>query len=52
MNSTYELIDNAEYRNHQQVWKWLAAHYQGPISIATGYLNLDGLDALAQFVAG
>ena len=51
MNSPYELIDNAEYGNHQQALQWLAAHYQGPISIATGYLGLEGLDALAKLAA-
>ena len=52
MNSPYELIDNAEYGSHQQALKWLAAHYQGPISIATGYLGLEGLDTLAKLAAG
>ena len=44
----YELVDNVDYGNHQQALTWLAGHYAGPLSVATGYVGLEGLDALAQ----
>ena len=44
----FELIDNDEYGQHGDALRWLAAYYGGPLSIATGYLALDGLDTLAQ----
>ncbi len=43
----YELVDNVDYGNHAQALEWLAKQYAGPLSIATGYVGLDGLDALA-----
>ena len=43
----YELVDNVDYGNHAQALEWLASRYAGPLSIATGYVGLDGLDALA-----
>ena len=46
--SPYELVDNVDYGNHQQALAWLAEHYTGPLNVATGYVGLEGLDALAQ----
>jgi len=45
---TFELVDNADYGNHQQALVWLAEKYTGPLNVATGYIGLEGLDALAQ----
>ena len=44
----FELIDNDQYGHHREALSWLAEHYDGPLSVATGYIGLDGLDALAQ----
>ena len=46
--SPFELVDNVDYGNHQQALAWLAEHYGGPVNVATGYVGLQGLDALAQ----
>ncbi len=43
----YELVDNVDYGNHRQALEWLAANYAGPLNVATGYVGLEGLDALA-----
>ncbi len=48
LHGPYELIDNVAYGNHQQALEWLAQHYLGPLSVATGYVGLEGLDALAR----
>ena len=47
-HGSYELVDNVDYGNHQQALAWLAEHYAGPLNIATGYIGLEGLDALAK----
>jgi hypothetical protein len=47
----FELVDNVDYGNHQQALAWLAEHYGGPVNVATGYVGLEGLDALAQIAA-
>ena len=47
----YELVDNVSFGNHSDALAWLAAHYQGPLSVATGYVGLEGLDALARIAA-
>ena len=47
----FELVDNVDYGNHQQALAWLAEHYGGPMNVATGYVGLEGLDALAQIAA-
>ena len=47
-HGSYELVDNVDYGNHQQALVWLAEHYSGPLNIATGYIGLEGLDALAK----
>ena len=44
----FELIDNDEYGRHRDALRWLATHYAGPLNVATGYVGLDGLDALVQ----
>ena len=44
-------MDNFDYGNHQQALAWLAEHYGGPVNVATGYVGLKGLDALAQIAA-
>ena len=47
-HSPYELVDNVDYGSHQQALEWLAEHYAGPLNVATGYVGLEGLDALAR----
>ena len=47
----YELVDNVDYGTHQQALAWLAEHYTGPLNVATGYVGLEGLDALARVAA-
>ena len=47
-DGTYELVDNVDYGNHQQALVWLTQHYAGPLNVATGYIGLEGLDALAK----
>ena len=47
----YELVDNVRFGNHSDALAWLTAHYQGPLSVATGYVGLEGLDALARISA-
>ncbi len=47
----FELVDNVDYGNHQQALAWLAEHYAGPLSVATGYVGLEGLDALTRIAA-
>ena len=47
----YELVDNVDYGSHQQALAWLAEHYTGPLNVATGYVGLEGLDALARVAA-
>ncbi len=47
----FELVDNVDYGNHQQALAWLAEHYAGPLSVATGYVSLEGLDALTRIAA-
>ena len=49
--SPYELVDNVGYGSHQQALAWLAEHYAGPLSVATGYVGLEGLDTLARIAA-
>ena len=52
IHGPYELVDNVDYGSHQQALAWLAEHYGGPVNVATGYVGLQGLDALAQIAAG
>ncbi len=47
----YELVDNVAYGDHLQALEWLAQHYLGPLNVATGYVGLQGLDALARIAA-
>ena len=51
LGATYELVDNVNYGSHRQALAWLAEHYAGPLSVATGYVGLEGLDALARIAA-
>ena len=44
----YEVIDNDEYGRHGDALFSLVTHYAGPLSVATAYVGLDGLDTLAQ----
>ena len=44
----YELVDNGGYGSHEKALQWLAEHYTGPLSVATGYIGLEGLDTLAK----
>ena len=47
-SSPFELVDNVDYGNHRQALRWLAEQYAGPLRVATGYIGLEGLHALAQ----
>ena len=47
----YELVDNVDFGSHRQALAWLAEHYAGPLSVATGYVGLEGLEALARTAA-
>ena len=47
----YELVDNVDYGSHQQALAWLTEHYGGPVNVATGYVGLEGLDALTKIAA-
>ena len=47
----YELVDNVEYGSHEQALAWLTEHYAGLLNVATGYVGLEGLDALARIAA-
>ena len=49
---SYELVDNVDYGSHQQALAWLAENYAGPLNVATGYIGLEGLDALAKIADG
>ena len=51
-HDSYELVDNVDYGNHEQALAWLAEHYAGPLNVATGYIGLEGLDALASYSGG
>ena len=51
MGGPYELLDNVDYGNHRQALAWLTQHYAGPLHVATGYVGLEGLDALAGLAA-
>ncbi len=46
-NRAYELVDNNRFGRHHDALNALATQHGLPISIATGFINLDGLDALA-----
>ena len=46
--SPYELVDNVDSGSHQQALEWLTEHYAGPLNVATGYVGLEGLDAVAK----
>lgn len=47
----YELVDNADYGKHGEALKWMARNYSGQLNVATGYVGLEGLDALAKISA-
>lgn len=51
MGGPYELLDNVDYGNHRQGLAWLSRHYAGPLHVATGFVGLEGLDALAGLAA-
>ncbi len=51
MGGPYELLDNVEYGSHRDALAWLSQHYAGPLHVATGYVGLEGLDALAGLAA-
>ena len=46
----YELVDNNLYGKHEEALAALSAQYNLPIRVATGYVNLDGLDLLANTI--
>lgn len=43
-----ELIDNRDRYLHADALRWLAEHRDGPISVASGYVRIGGLAALAR----
>ncbi|MCY3958064.1 MAG: hypothetical protein OXG65_07195 [Chloroflexi bacterium] len=51
MGGPYELLDNVKYGSHRDALAWLSQHYAGPLHVATGYVGLEGLDALADVAA-
>ena len=51
-DGAYELLDNRDYGRHRDALAWLVEYYTGPLQVATGYVALDGLDALAEIAAG
>ena len=46
----YELVDNYEHGSHRDALNWLGATYHVPLSVATGFVGLGGLDAIARLV--
>ena len=52
LGSSYELVDNDVFGSHEQALEWLANTYVDPLNVATGYVSLEGLDALAKIVTG
>ncbi len=46
-----EVIDNDKYGQHGDALRWLADEFDGPLSVATAYITLDGLDALSDAAA-
>lgn len=42
-----ELVDNRDRYGHGEALRWLAAHREAPMAVATGYVRLGGLVALA-----
>ena len=50
LGSSYELVDNDVFGSHEQALEWLANTYVDPLNVATGYVSLEGLDALAKIV--
>ena len=46
-NRAYELVDNNLFGRHRDALDALATQHDIPISIATGFINLDGLNSLA-----
>ncbi len=51
MGGPYELLDNVDYGSHREALAWLAQDYAGPLHVATGFVGLEGLDALADVAA-
>ena len=48
----YELVDNDVHGSHEQALEWLANTYVDPLNVATGYVSLEGLDALTKIASG
>ena len=46
-NRAYELVDNNQFGRHGDALNALATQHDLPVSIATGFINLDGLNSLA-----
>ena len=46
-NRAYELVDNNLFGRHGDALNALATQHDLPVSIATGFINLDGLNSLA-----
>lgn len=46
----YELVDNYHRGSHKDALTWLGSVYMAPLSVATGFVGLGGLDTLARLV--
>ncbi len=49
---SYELVDNGKFGKHRDALGWLGSHYGNTLNVATGYVSLEGLDALARVAGG
>lgn len=46
----YELVDNYQHGSHGDALTWLGTVYLVPLSVATGFVSLGGLDTLARLI--
>ena len=51
MTTQPEVVDNLN-QTHREALEWIAQHRDVPLATATGYVNLDGLNALAHIANG
>ena len=47
----FELVDNVTLGAHRDALEQIAAYYDGPLQVASAYVNLEGLNALAKIAA-
>lgn len=51
LGGPFELVDNNAYGSHREALTWLSATYpSAPLAVATGFVGLGGLHALAQLL--